>query len=69
MKILFILLLISCSTTSPKQLVYICNSGNATKYHYSATCRGLGTCQYKVTKISLEDAKSKGKTLCKWEGN
>jgi 5-bromo-4-chloroindolyl phosphate hydrolysis protein len=59
-----LLINISCTDTAT---VYICDSKNATKYHYSPTCRGLANCSYKIVKITLEEAKKRGKTLCKWE--
>lgn len=47
--------------------VYICNNNKVEKYHKSATCRGLGNCQFKIVKISVQSAKNKGLTLCGWE--
>ncbi|MCX2681763.1 hypothetical protein OOZ15_17550 [Galbibacter sp. EGI 63066] len=47
--------------------VYICNSANGKKYHYKKTCRGLNACKAKIKKLSLKDAKKRGKTLCGWE--
>jgi len=60
------LFLNSAMCTDPS-VVYICNSGNAKKYHLSPDCRGLSNCQHRVVKESLEKAKKEGKTLCKWE--
>jgi len=64
--LLFILLLFNsprCTTT----MVYVCNSPNATRYHYKADCRGLSNCQHRVIAMTLEDAQKSNKTLCKWE--
>lgn len=47
--------------------VYICNNGNAKRYHNKSDCKGLKTCGYKIVKITLEKAKKDGMTLCKWE--
>jgi hypothetical protein len=47
--------------------VYICSNKTTDKYHYSSTCRGLSNCQFKILKLSLQKAKSKGMTLCAWE--
>ncbi|MXV14284.1 hypothetical protein [Hufsiella ginkgonis] len=47
--------------------VYVCESRNATRYHYKRNCRGLGNCTYKVAKITLSNAKKSGKKLCRWE--
>ena len=41
--------------------VYVCNSSNAKKYHLRDHCRGLSSCTHKIVKISLEEAKKKGK--------
>lgn len=47
--------------------VYICNSKNARKYHYTAECRGLSDCQYRIVKTTLKSAVGSNKTLCDWE--
>lgn len=47
--------------------VYICDSSGAKRYHLNQTCRGLSNCQHKLLKTTLEAAKRKGRTLCKWE--
>lgn len=55
------------SFTIVKDDVYICNSKEATKYHYTETCRGLNACKHEVVKKSLKEAKALGLTLCGWE--
>ena len=45
--------------------VYICTGGSAKKYHATQNCRGLNRCKGEVVKVSVEDAKSKGRTACK----
>jgi 5-bromo-4-chloroindolyl phosphate hydrolysis protein len=47
--------------------VYICNSKSGKKYHLKADCHGLSNCSHTVIKITLDEAKKKGKTLCGWE--
>ncbi len=47
--------------------VYVCNSCNAKKYHYTASCRALRNCKYKIVKTTAALAERKGKTLCGWE--
>ena len=48
--------------------VYICDSEGAKKYHLSKNCRGLKSCTHKIIKVTIEEAKKKGKKeLCGWE--
>ncbi len=47
--------------------VYVCDSQNARKYHLKADCRGLSNCSHRIVKVTLEEAKESGKTLCNWE--
>jgi 5-bromo-4-chloroindolyl phosphate hydrolysis protein len=47
--------------------VYLCDSKNATRYHYKSNCKGLSNCSYKVVQSTVESARKTGKTLCKWE--
>lgn len=61
------LLFVSGIICKAPDTVYLCNSGNAKKYHLNAKCRGLSNCQYKIIQSSLEKAKKDGKTLCGWE--
>lgn len=48
-------------------IVYVCDSRNATGFHYRQDCRGLSNCTYRVVKKTIKEAKQQGKTLCKWE--
>ncbi len=69
MKTLFLLILLSTSnscTTDPK-FVFLCDSKGGKKYHLKEHCRGLSNCSHKIIKVTLEDAKKRGKTLCGWE--
>lgn len=54
-------------TYSPQTSVYLCDSSDGKKYHFRENCRGLSNCQHKIIKVSLEEAKKRGKTLCGWE--
>lgn len=47
--------------------VYLCDSPGGKKYHFKETCRGLSRCKADIIKVSLEQAKKRGKTLCGWE--
>ena len=53
--------------TEPFQDVFICDSRNGKKYHFTKTCRGLNACKASIKKLSLADAKKLGKTICGWE--
>lgn len=66
-----LLLLISIAIVAPnsseESTVYICNSNGAKKYHYKKHCRGLSNCKAPIKRISLTDARKRGRTLCGWE--
>lgn len=47
--------------------VYICDSKDAKKYHYSKTCRGLNACKHNIIKKTKSDSQNLGLTLCGWE--
>lgn len=64
--IVSIFLLVNIFRCTPT-MVYLCNSSGGKKYHFQAKCKGLGNCQYKLIKVTLEEAKKRGKTLCKFE--
>jgi 5-bromo-4-chloroindolyl phosphate hydrolysis protein len=65
--VLLLLLLLSNVGCADREMVYVCDSRNAVRYHLKEDCRGLSNCTYRVLKVSLEEAKREGKTLCKWE--
>jgi 5-bromo-4-chloroindolyl phosphate hydrolysis protein len=67
MKPVLLLLLLLANARCAVQTVYVCDSSNAVRYHLKENCRGLRNCSYRVLKITLEEAKREGKTLCKWE--
>lgn len=47
--------------------VYICKGSNSYAYHYNPNCRGLRKCSTSLEKITLEEAKSRGRKLCGYE--
>ena len=47
--------------------VYICDSKNAKKYHFTKDYRGLSNCKHDIVKKSKADAQKLGLTLCGWE--
>jgi hypothetical protein len=62
-----ILLLLVLMTVTPRSLpttVYVCKGSHGKKYHLKADCRGLRNCQHRVVKMTMEQAKKEGKTLC-----
>ncbi len=68
MKPTLILLLILLTSFTPNESnVYICKSKTGKKYHYKENCRGLNSCNHKIEKVRLKEAKAAGKTLCGWE--
>lgn len=66
MIVLFFLLLIVPRGQSAS-VVYICDSRHAKRYHLRDDCAGLHNCTHHIIKISLDDAKKSGKTLCSLE--
>ena len=71
MKKLFLLvttiMLLSSSIPPVASNVFICKSKSSKRYHLKEKCRGLSACKAGVSEITLEKAKSIGRTLCKWE--
>lgn len=69
MKTFFVFFLLSTNnfcTTNPKG-VFLCDSKGGKKYHLTEKCRGLSNCSYRIVKVTLEEAKRRGKTRCGWE--
>lgn len=60
-------LIILTSFTFVQADVYICNGKYSKKYHLVKDCRGLSNCKSSITKVTLNTAKKKGRTLCGWE--
>jgi len=51
-----------------EDLVYICTSSTAKKYHISKDCRGLEACPTEIEIVSIASAKfNHERTLCGWE--
>ncbi|RZJ68338.1 MAG: hypothetical protein EOO50_02650 [Flavobacterium sp.] len=46
------------------ELVWVCKSDGATKYHRNRECGGLGRCTHKIEKQSKKDAEAVGLTSC-----
>lgn len=68
MKILYLVIFfVQFANDSNDAKVYICGTKGAKKYHFSETCRGLGSCKHEITKTSQSEAKGFGLTLCGWE--
>jgi hypothetical protein len=73
MRVLFTLALwgVLCSSTPEKTIqdgntrVYICTGNNAYRYHNNGNCRGLDNCCAEIKSVSLEYAKSIGRSPCK----
>lgn len=61
--IVFLLVCI-CAFTSDTKGVFICTGGKSTKYHKTATCRGLSRCSGQIKKITIDDASKMGRTPC-----
>lgn len=55
------------SEVSHNSEVYICNSETSYAFHKTNTCKGLNNCSSSIIKITLTEAKNKGKTPCKLE--
>ena len=47
--------------------VYVCNGPSSKAYHYSPNCKGLQKCSKQIVKITLDEAKKKGRKLCGYE--
>lgn len=68
--ILFWGALCSLTTEHPPQIgnnsvVYICTGRTAYSYHNNKNCRGLNRCSAEIKNVSLEYAKSIGRSPCK----
>ncbi|UZO81539.1 hypothetical protein NBT05_03465 [Aquimarina sp. ERC-38] len=55
------------SYTKIEAKVYICKGKGSKRYHYRQSCRGLSRCSSGIYKVSLQEAKQIGRTLCGWE--
>lgn len=66
-KLLPLLLLFAFTSFTASNDVYLCNSKGGKRYHFTKDCRGLSNCQAEIIKVTLDDAKKKGKTICGYE--
>ncbi len=55
------------SANSQSSSVYICTGPSAEKYHFTSNCRGLSNCSRDIIRVSISEAKSKGRSICGWE--
>jgi hypothetical protein len=72
MRILLLLFLLFGDCKRPESatdstIVYICDSSGGKKYHLDPNCKGLHSCSHKIVRLTLEQAKKRGKTLCGYE--
>ena len=65
--LLFFLLFTDNACTTDPKVVYLCDSKGGKRYHFNEHCRGLSNCSHKIIKVTLEEAKKRGKTLCGYE--
>ena len=47
--------------------VYLCDTKGGKKYHFKKDCQGLSNCKGQIIKVTLTEAKEKGKTICGYE--
>lgn len=72
MKILFLLLMMMSpladnnKVDSTQATVYICTGPQSKRYHKTARCRGLNSCSEDIKAVSLDYARSIGRTPCGW---
>ena len=46
--------------------VYICSGYMSRRYHKKETCKGLDYCSGEILKMSVEEARSYGRTPCRY---
>lgn len=64
MKKLLLILLIFPLFASNTEKVYVCTGNTSARYHNISDCKGLKACKGTIEFVSLNAAKSKGKTPC-----
>lgn len=62
-----ILMLFSLSFAPQQSQVYICKGSMSERYHLTPNCRGLKKCSTKIYSVSLQEARSIGRTKCGYE--
>ena len=65
--ILLVGLIAGSSNEVSETYVYICKGPNSKVYHYTPHCRGLRKCSTELEKLTLREAKEKGRKLCGYE--
>ena len=66
-KLLLLATFILLTSFNTEKDVYLCNTKGGKKYHFTKDCRGLGSCKGEIIKVTLTEAKEKGKTVCGYE--
>lgn len=66
-KLLLLAILFAVTSFTTEADVYLCNSKGGKKYHFTKDCQGLRNCKAEIIKVTLSEAKSKGKTICGYE--
>lgn len=66
-KLLLLLCFVSLTSFYTETDVYLCNTKGGKKYHFTKDCQGLRNCQGEIIKVTLTEAKEKGKTICGYE--
>lgn len=65
--ILFATVALHTATNSQSSNVYLYNGPGSEKYHFNPKCRGLNNCSTYLEKVSVSEARSRGRQLCGWE--
>ncbi|MDV6168666.1 hypothetical protein R1T16_09540 [Flavobacterium sp. DG1-102-2] len=66
-KLLLLSAFVFLTSFSAEQDVYLCDTKGGKKYHFDKECRGLSNCKGEIIKVTLKEAKDKGKTICGYE--
>ena len=66
-RLLLVVLFVLTSVTmfsSGDTYVYICTGPQSARYHKASSCKGLGKCSKEIKKVTVEEARSIGRTPC-----
>ena len=66
-KLLLLACFVSLTSFYTETDVYLSNTKGGKKYHFTKDCQGLRNCQGEIIKVTLTEAKEKGKTICGYE--
>lgn len=47
------------------RMVYICTGKSSKRYHATPKCKGLDNCRGEIVKVTVQKAKSMGRTPCR----